>query len=344
MTELVLPPPRPVSEQTPAARLWNATLGWLAHQPSEHTRIAYNRGLTGLGPSGEPAKMAMPGWLPWLHEHGIAPLAADLGTVDLYARAMAGTGMADRSQAQRLALISSWYSYLVDVKLIDYNPAARATRPNIDPDDSPGATLSEAEVWALIAQAAKDGPMAYALILLLYFGGYRIDSVLSPNVGHLGWDENQRTLRMRLKGGKMGTKILERPAAEALDAYLAGRGDLPADAPLFVGVRDGRRLNRRTMWQVIRRLAKQAGIKSWAELNLHGMRHAHIDAALNAGVPVHVLAASVNHRQVTTTMGYARQLEAKKSENRSGAKLADRWEAGIDNEDSDPPGGQEGSS
>jgi hypothetical protein len=59
---------------------------------------------------------------------------------------------------------------------------------------------------------------------------------------------------------------------------------------------------------------------------------------------VHVLAASVNHRQVTTTMGYARQLEAKKSKNRSGAKLADRWEAGIDNEDSDPPGGQEGSS
>jgi integrase/recombinase XerD len=328
--DLVLPPARPVTRQDQPSRLWNATLGWLAHQPSEATRVAYNRGLTGLSADGSPAKMLMPGWLPWLAERGVTdPLAVTLDVVDVYARVMAGTGMAKSSQAQRLALISSWYMYLIDARLTSHNPVGRASRPQVAKAETSSVSLSEAETIRLLAQAEAEGPMAYALEMLLYFGGYRIGGVVAANIGDLGWEQDkatgadQRTLRMTLKRGKVKTKIVEAPAAAAVDAWLATRPGAGPAEPLFIGPRAGRRLLQQSAWALVRRLARQAGIRGWDQVNNHTVRHTHIDAALAAGVPVHVLAASVDHAQVTTTMDYANLLDERA--NRSGATLAANW-------------------
>lgn len=299
MTDLVLPARR--LEDSPRARVFNATLEWLLHQPSADTRVAYQRGLTGIGTSGEMARMRFPAWLPWLQSQGVDPLQATIGTVDLYGRQMAAAGVADRSAAQRLALISSWYGWLVRSELTDRNPAAHATRPNVDPADSPTATVSVQDVRQLLATAKRHSPMAYALYITLYLQAFRVGSVLRLNVRDLRMEGQGWTLRMRVKGGRMGTVALDPLASDAILAYLATRPGAAADDPLFVTDVRGGRIGNPGAGQLLKQLCGQAGI---AVIPPHGLRNAHVDHALDAGVPLPVIQATLGHARVQTTMNY----------------------------------------
>jgi site-specific recombinase XerD len=321
MSALALPPPRPVTEQSIGAKLWNATLGWLLHQKSEHTRIAYQRGLLGVAANGSMAEMKAPAWLPWLQSRGLQPLDVTLAHVDLYGRQLAAAGLADRSQAARLAIVSSWYTHLIRVELTDKNPAALASRPNVDPDDSPAVSLSEDELNRLLDEAEADGPRTAALVAVLYFGALRIGSALGADLGDLGWEQGARTLTLRTKGGKVRRVVLEDQAHAALDAYLATRPGALPDEPLFATI-TGARLDGAYAWRLVRRLARRAGIESAGWLNSHALRHAHITHAFDEGVDGAVIQGTAGHRRFETTLGY--DTRRKKRQRRSGTSLSDR--------------------
>lgn len=267
--------------------LQGATLGWLAGLRSIHTRNAYRRDLLGISPAGEPAKMKTPAWLPWCAAHDLDPLAARVRHVALYARELETDGHSPGTRARKLSVISSWYDYLIADELADRNPAKKTGRPNIDRDVSPATGLSQDEMDALLDRAAADSPRAAALISLLYFGAFRVGSVLAATVGDLGWEHGDRTLRLVVKGGTEQRRVIEAEASDALDAYLADRGDPGPAEPLFV-TRTGAALIEQDAWRLIRRLARQAGIKSWAQLNPHSLRHTHITHALDEGVALDV--------------------------------------------------------
>jgi site-specific recombinase XerD len=301
--------------------LQDATLGWLFHQKSAHTRTAYQRGVLGLGTKGTPVPMKAPAWLPWCEQRGVDPLKVTLGHVDLYGRQIATAGLADRSQAARLATISSWYAYLIKVKLIDQNPAGAATRPAVDPEDSPAVGLSEDEMNRLLDQAEADGPRTAALIAVLYFGALRVGSALNADVGDLGWEQGVRTLRLRVKGGKGKRVALEDETRIALDAYMATRRGVLPSAPLFATV-TGTRLNAAYVWRLIRRLARRAGIESAAELNPHSLRHSHITHAFDEGVDGAVIQGTAMHASFETTRAY--DTKRKNRLYRSGTVLSER--------------------
>jgi integrase/recombinase XerD len=302
--------------------LRDATIGWLFHhRTSRHTQIAYQRGLLGLGTRGTPVPMKAPAWLPWCEQRGLDPLKVTLTHVDIYGEVLAAAGIADRSQAARLATVSSWYGWLIHARLIDRNPAAGATRPNIDADEFTTTSLSEDELNLLLDQAETDGPRSAALIAVLYFGALRVGSALSADIGDLGWEQGERTLRLRVKGGKERRIALEDEARLALDAYLATRpGALPSD-PLFA-TSTGGRLDAAYVWRLIRRLARQAGIKSWEEFCPHGLRATHITHAFDEGVDLGVIQGTAGHVSSRTTKAY--DVKRRKRLYRSGTKLSER--------------------
>ena len=57
----------------------------------------------------------------------------------------------------------------------------------------------------------------------------------------------------------------------ALQAYLAGR----STGPIFLN-RDGGRLGEPTVWRLIRRLARTAGVPAANQLSRHSLRHSAI--------------------------------------------------------------------
>jgi integrase/recombinase XerD len=310
-----------VAVPAPPDELRSPTAGWLYDFGSIHTRNAYRRDLLGISPSGDPAIMKTAAWLPWCAGHGLDPLAARKRHVAGYARLLEADGHSPGTRARKLSVISSWYDYLIGEEITERNPAKATSRPNIDRDVSPATGLSEDEMNLLLDQAEADGPRSSALISLLYFGAFRIGSVLNATVGDLGWSEGQRTLRLVVKGGEDRRPVLEDEASEALDAYLEARGSPGPGEPLFT-TGTGARLAEAYCWRLVRRLARQAGIKSWAQLNPHSLRHSHITHARDEGVALDIVQETAGHKDSRTTLRYDRA--RKRRNNRSGTVLSDR--------------------
>jgi site-specific recombinase XerD len=311
----------PAVLENPAEDFAGATFGWLAGLKSVHTLNAYRRDLIGVGTNGKPAKMQTPAWLPWCASNSLDPLTARKRHVAVYAKLLEADGHSPGTRARKLSAISSWYDYLIGEEVTERNPAKATGRPNIDRDVSPATGLSVDEIDALLDQAGADSPRALALISVLYFGAFRVGSVLGATIGDLGWDQGERSLRLILKGGTERRYVIETEASDALGAYLATRGEPGPHEPLFT-TRTGVALIEQDVWRLVRRLARQAGIRSWPKLNPHSLRHSHITHARDAGVAMEIVQDTAGHKDGRTTQRYDRARFRRNK--RSGTVLSER--------------------
>jgi site-specific recombinase XerD len=145
--------------------------------------------------------------------------------------------------------------------------------------------------------------------------------VLGAIIGDAGWDQGERALRLTVKGGNDRRFVIEPIAAEALDVYLATRGEPGPREPLITTA-TGTILTRQSAWRLMRRLARQAGIKSWAQLNPHSLRHTHATHARDEGVTLDVLQETLGHKDPRTTLRYDRARSRRSY--RSGKVLSER--------------------
>ena len=145
-----------------------------------------------------------------------------------------------------------------------------------------------------------------AMLELLYASGARASELIGLDVDDLdGLDDAAGgTVVLRGKGGKERVVPIGRPACDALSAYLirarpalASRGG-PA---LFLNQRGGR-MSRQTLWSVIGRAARRAGVT--AEVSPHTMRHSFATHLLDGGADIRVVQELLGHSSVTTTQVY----------------------------------------
>jgi integrase/recombinase XerD len=250
------------------------TQAWLNRQASPHTQTAYRRDLTY--------------WVTWCHGRGLHPLDARLADVDDWLAGQRVTGVrpgagpaARRSIARRLAVVSSWYKYLIAntandaAPLITHNPAEGANRPDVERDASPTGALSQAQADRLIATADADGLRSSALVRLLLTNAYRCMDMLGAQIEDLGEDRGHRTLGTTVKGGHRVKDAIPPPTARAIDAYLASRGD-PASGPIFA-TRTGKPMDNGGLAKLLRRLCLLAGVPV---ISPHGGRKTAITEAL----------------------------------------------------------------
>jgi integrase/recombinase XerD len=289
---------------------------WLLAQESQHTKIAYARDLMSTAP-----RMKVPGWLHWCAERELDPLTVRRAHVDAYKHVLQQADYSPNSIARRLAVVSSWYDYLLDEEVIDHNPAKAVKRPRINQSISPAVGLSEDELDLLLDAAEADGKRSAALIAVLFYAGLRVGSVVNANVGDLGWNEGERTISLTVKGGSIETRYIEDIAAEALDAYLAERGRPAKSEPLFLNV-SGFRIDQAYAWRLIRSLARRSGIKSWDRLGPHSLRHTMATHAFDHGVPLVDVQDALGHRDPKTTRRYDRARNRR--DKRPGRVLAER--------------------
>jgi integrase/recombinase XerD len=270
--------------------------GWIARQKSRHTRRAYVR--------------TFKAWEEYARSSVVHPFQAKRMLAEAYAKRVAKTPTRlgklpeDTTVAQALSAASSFYGYAIDVEATDYDPFAKVARPDIDPDYSPTEGMTEEETTRLIQTARDWAPRSYALVMLLYLTGARVDELLSLNVDQLGYDRGHRTLPLTQKGGKKRPAPVPPLALEALLAYLGDR----IEGPLFVT--DTGRLRRWTqpeVWKHLRVLARRAGIPQAASIKPHTLRHQFITDNLANGVPLQDVQDAVSHSDPRTTQRYNRR-------------------------------------
>ncbi|HEU4422483.1 MAG TPA: tyrosine-type recombinase/integrase [Pilimelia sp.] len=282
---------------------------WLANRRlSEHTRAAYRRDVTA--------------WLAWSAGRGLDPRRATFLHLNAYARTLettvdgrTGRPLAPATVARKLSAVSSWYAFLAKLCAVDANPVAGADRPRVGRDHSATVGLAAEEVDALLAAAEADtGPAAArnrAAVSLLADLGLRVGELVSLDCDDLGHERGHRSLRFVGKGGSPRRRALAPGTAAAVDAYLARRaasaGVAPADltGPLLATTTGGR-LDRHAVFRLVRRLARAAGIPTWARLSPHSLRHAFATTARAEGVPLEDVQDAMGHADPRTTRRYDR--------------------------------------
>ncbi|GIJ76406.1 Site-specific recombinase XerD [Micromonospora phaseoli] len=302
---LYRPPAHPALPDGPMA----VTDAWLRNRRlSEHTRDAYRRDVAT--------------WLTWCDARQLDPLRANFLHVNEYGRALestlvarTGRPMTPATVARKLSALSSWYDFLVKLRAVDSNPVGDADRPRIDRDHSATVGLAPDEVDALLAAAdAETGPTAArnrATVTLLADLGLRVGELVSLDVTDLGAERGHRSVRFVGKGGRPRRRALTPGTAYAVDAYLAERAAGQGVAvheltgPLLVTA-SGTRLDRHSVFRLVRRLARSAGIPAWARLSPHSLRHAFATTARTEGVPLEDVQDAMGHADPRTTRRYDR--------------------------------------
>ncbi|SCG50277.1 Site-specific recombinase XerD [Micromonospora echinaurantiaca] len=301
--------PRPSAPPALPGGSTDFTEAWLRNRRlSEHTRQAYRRDIAG--------------WLAWCAACELDPLRANFLHVNEYGRTLestlavrTGRPLTPATVARKLSALSSWYDFLVKLGAVAANPVAGADRPRIDRDHSATVGLTPEEVDALLAAAEADaGPTAprnRAAIALLADLGLRVGELVSLDLADLGAERGHRSVRFVGKGGKARRRALTPGTAYAVDAYLAQRAaaqGVPVTqlaGPLLVTA-SGARLDRHSVFRLVRRLARAAGIPAWAQLSPHSLRHAFATTARAEGVPLEDVQDAMGHADPRTTRRYDR--------------------------------------
>ncbi|MEV4179169.1 tyrosine-type recombinase/integrase [Nonomuraea sp. NPDC049709] len=279
---------------------------WLETRRSPNTRDAYGR--------------AIRLWFTYCERTGLDPLEMSVRHAELYARWMVETAVAagddppaPKTIAQRMSAVSAWYKYLIKNDAARFNPFAEADRPNIARRHSETTALTENEVHALVEAADKDHGRerlrTAALIRLLVQVGVRISEAVDAQVDDLGFSRGHRTLRLTLRGGKPHYRKLPVETAYALDRYLAERArragvelrDLRG--PLFATA-SGRPLPREKAWELVQRIARQAGIES--KVTPHTLRQTWASVAEARGAEPREIQKALGHESFETTLIYLR--------------------------------------
>ena len=215
---------------------------------------------------------------------------------------------------RRLSALSSFYRYCAAHDLVDRIPTAGVARPVVDPDYTATIGLDRDQARALVAAADADrGPQALrtaAVIRLLLHNALRVDEACAADVTDLGTDAGHRVLRVTRKGARKARIPLAPATAAALDAYLADRarrgglGDARQLAGPLLATASGGRLRQGHLWELVRRLARDAGIQAWDQLSPHCLRHSAITFALDAGATLRDVQDYAGHKDPRTTRRY----------------------------------------
>ncbi len=265
---------------------------------SPHTLRSYAADLAELGRFLRSAKVA-----------GLA--AADARTLRAYLVWLHGRGLAKASIARKLATARSCFRFLARRGHIATNPARQVASPRL-PRRLP-SFLPKDESKELLDAPLEDSAAARrdrALLELLYASGLRVAECCGLDLEDL--DRRHGTVRVLGKGGKERVVPVGDAALAALDEYLASRGGLASpggpdrrgsghNGPLFRNLRGGR-LTTRSVYSIVRRRARAAGIAR--RVTPHTLRHTFATHLLGEGADLRLIQELLGHSRLSTTQRY----------------------------------------
>ena len=207
-------------------------------------------------------------------------------------------GAAPATVMRKLSAVRSFYRHLAREEEIAADPTANL--PSAQLRRRLPSVLSVEEIARLIGQpdtSTERGLRDRAMLELVYAAGLRVSELLGLGRGDVNLDLG--LVRCVGKGSKERIVPVGRPALEAVRAYLDARRD--AAPTLFLGNK-GRPLTRVAFWRIVRRYARQAGIR--AAVTPHTFRHSFATHMLDGGADLRAIQELLGHASIATTQVY----------------------------------------
>jgi site-specific recombinase XerD len=234
-------------------------------------------------------------------------------TQDVFAWAY-GVGLSGRQPSSitigaRLACVSSFYRFLIRMKVVSSNPCDPLERPKALPGTPRGLTAEQIKRLLDVVPPTPVGLRDRAIILTLVMTGRRRAEVMGLLVKNIVI-EDRVYYTYRGKGGKTGKRELPPPAVEAINAWLSETGrSLAAMEPgdsLWPDLRTGRGISSGTFYTNLRTYLKLAGLPSGG---VHIFRHSAAKLRRDAGETVEAVSSFLDHSSLAVTTTYLRRLE-----------------------------------
>jgi len=219
------------------------------------------------------------------------------------------------TMARKLMSLRKFFDFLLRQGAVAANPA-RLVRPPRQGRHLP-ARLSVDEAFHLVQGPAREqgkalslaqraaGLRDLAMLELLYSSGLRVSELTGLDTGHLRLDLGLVRV-VSGKGGRERWVPVGRRAAEALENYLAARGELagqggPEEAALFLNQRGGR-MTPRSVQRLVARFAGE--LSAGRSLSPHALRHAMATHLLEGGADLRSVQEMLGHKSLSTTQKY----------------------------------------
>lgn len=189
-------------------------------------------------------------------------------------------------------------------------------------------TVAQAQkLLSAVERQTEQGKRDFAILSLMLTTGLRTVSVVSADVGDIRTVGDSSVLFYRGKGhdDKAIYVKLAAPVEAAIRDYLTMRGETESTAPLFASCAQqnrGGRMTTRSISRVCKTHLRGADLDS-DRLTAHSFRHTAAMMNLLNGGDLAETQQLLNHKQITTTMIYVREMDRMKnqSENRIAAAV-----------------------
>lgn len=245
------------------------------------------------------------GFSKWLNAQERDLCTAKGEDIQKYLASRLQEGAQANSVARILSAIRLFYRYAKRYALRGDDPCAQVTPPK--PSRYLPTVLSEQETETLLNApdvATPKGLRDRAMLELLYACGLRVTELVALKQGQI----NMKTGVLRLIGkgmkerlvpfGECATDWLTRYLEESRPQLLKGH---PKSEDLFV-TRRGHAMTRQAFWQILRQMARKAGISK--PLTPHTLRHTFATHLLNNGADLRVIQMLLGHSDLSTTQIY----------------------------------------
>lgn len=209
------------------------------------------------------------------------------------------SGLAPRSVARHLSAIRRFHRFLHDEQLTPSNPATGFDTPRLE--RRLPRCLTEEEVGRMLSlpvekpEDVRDG----AMLELFYSCGLRLSELAGLRLSALHLAESE--IRVKGKGSKTRLVPLGRKAIEALRAWLEIRTGIQTRASTVFLSRRGLPLCRESVWRIVKKRARQAGLM---KVSPHSLRHSFATHLLDHGADLRSVQEMLGHSSITTTQIY----------------------------------------
>ena len=258
---------------------------------AENTRLAYRTDLAQLSE--------------FLRRRGIHHLnGAQRQDITEYLLHRRKGGLSARSLSRHLAAIRTFCRFLCREKLLAIDVTQTIDSPKLW--RTLPHTLDYQEVERLLDAPdinSKLGLRDKAMLEFMYATGLRVSEVANIKLGDINFDAG--FLRSVGKGNKERIVPVGKQAVEWMQRYIhEARGSFAkADSvgEVFLSTR-GKPLSRKTIWVLIKKYARRAGITK--NITPHTLRHSFASHLLDNGGDLRVIQEMLGHADISTTQIY----------------------------------------
>jgi len=238
---------------------------------------------------------------------------AEMHHIRRWAAQLHGAGLAPRSIALTLSAWRGLYRWLGGEGLVAANPvegvrAPRAAQPlpkALSVDDAVALVAHRDDAGSPVL-AARDACIAE----LLYGCGLRVGELVGLDVvagaSAAGWiDAADASAHVLGKGSKRRSVPVGKPALQALEAWLAQRGEVArAGEPALFVSRRGTRLTASQVRSRLKAQALAAGLPT--HVHPHMLRHSFASHVLQSSGDLRAVQELLGHANITTTQVYTK--------------------------------------